>query len=348
MKKWFGFFAFFLLFVSCSSVVVPNYIVDYSDKGREERRLEEERLAAEREERKKIRLQEDEESRSSMPHYIAKKEFTVDRDKCIRIVQISDFHSSMYGNNEDSLIQKIKDAEPDLIVLTGSIFDFKTSFARPVMNVRYLLEGIKDIAPFYYVSGDTEFYSYHEEEFNHLITDNGGIIIEGNAEVLTVPLGKIIVAGLPDPYIDLSIEERSKGKDNKEKYRERIAAVKTQTEALQKRSEAGGEKVRMTLLLAHRPEYIDDYKAAGCFDLVLSGHTNGGLWRFGNVMKGLYAKHQGFFPKYVGGVYEFFEEEKPSALVISRGLSYQKLTLPRVGTNPELVIIDVVPHESRF
>jgi predicted MPP superfamily phosphohydrolase len=65
-------------------------------------------------------------------------------------------------------------------------------------------------------------------------------------------------------------------------------------------------------------------------------------------MKGLYAKHQGFFPKYVGGVYEFFDEEKPSAMVVSRGLSYQKLSLPRIGTNPELVVIDVVPHESRF
>ena len=130
MKKWFGFFAFFLLFVSCSSVVVPNYIVDYSDKGREERRLEEERLAAEREERKKIRLQEDEESRSSMPHYIAKKEFTVERDKCIRIVQISDFHSAMFGSNEDTLIQKIKDASPDLIVLTGDIFDFAVAHLR--------------------------------------------------------------------------------------------------------------------------------------------------------------------------------------------------------------------------
>ncbi len=347
MKKFVLIFAICAAFISCSSVVVPNYIVDYSDGGREKRRAEEARIEAEKQEKKKIKLNnsEEEQGTADLPTgYVKKVVPTVDRDKCVRIVLISDFNSNMFGEKEDTLIAKIKDAKPDLIVLTGNIFNFKTSFARPVVNVRYLIEGIKGIAPFYYVTGDTEFYSYHEDEFNHIITDNGGVLIEGKAQVLEVPLGKIIVSGLPGPYIDLTIEERQTGKDDKEKYRERIQNLKAEVEKVQK--PAG--KVLFTALLAHRPEYIEDYKAAGCFDLILSGHTNGGLWKFGNVMKGLYAKHQGFFPKYSGGVYEFFDEEKPSAMVISRGLSYQKLSLPRVGTNPELVVIDVVPHESRF
>ncbi|MBQ7539260.1 MAG: hypothetical protein IJT42_09870 [Treponema sp.] len=346
MKKCILLFTALLTLASCSSVVVPNYIVDYSDEGHEKRLSEEARIAEQKKAKKQIKMEstngEGEEAEPSS--YVKKYVPTVERDKCVRIVLISDFNSNMFGEKENSLIEKIRQAQPDLIVLTGNIFNFKTSYARPVVNVRYLIEGIKDIAPFYYVSGDTEFYSYHEGEFNHIITDNGGVVLEGKAETLNLPLGKVIVAGLPDPYIDLSIEERQKGKDDKEKYRARIDALKTETERVQK---AAG-KVLFTALLAHRPEYIDDYKAAGCFDLVLSGHTNGGLWKFGNVMKGLYAKHQGFFPKYVGGVYEFFDEERPSAMVVSRGLSYQKLSLPRIGTNPELVVIDVVPHESRF
>lgn len=349
MKKFVVFTLMLALFASCSSVVVPNYIVDYSDKGREERRLEEERIAAEKAEKRKARMQGySDEGESDVSQYIAKKEIKVDRDKCIRIVQISDFHSAMFGSNEDTLIQKIKDASPDLIVLTGDIFDFETKYARPVEHVRYLIDGIKDIAPFYYVSGNHEFYAYHEEEFNYIITDRGGIVIEGKALALTVPLGKIILAGLPDPFIDLSIEERRKAKDNKEKYLERISALKSETEALKQKMALAGEKVLCTVLLAHRPEYIDDYKKAGCFDLVLSGHTHGGLWKFGKIIKGVYAPNQGFFPKYAGGLYEFFDEEKPSALVISRGLSYQKPAIPRIGNNPELVVIDIVPHESRF
>lgn len=354
MKKFVLIFAICAAFISCSSVVVPNYKVDYSDEGRENRRIYEEQVAELKKSRQKVKLTENyddsgnvinggeiQEEEEKMPE---KSLLEVSREKVVRIVHISDFHSSSYGINNDTLIKKIQDAKPDLIVLTGDIFDFKTSFARPVQNVRYLIDGIKDIAPFYYVSGDTEFYSYHECEFNHLITDNGGIILEGKAVELSVPLGKIILAGLPDPYIDMTIDERSHNLENREKYLERIENLKVETENLQKKS----GKVLFTALLAHRPEYIDEYKAAGCFDLVLSGHTNGGIWKFGDFMKGLYAKNQGFFPKYAGGLYEFFDEPKPSALVISRGLSYQKLSLPRVGTNPELVVIDVVPHESRF
>lgn len=345
MKKFSVLFALAAIFVSCSSVVVPNYIVDYSDAGKEERRLEEERIAAEKEARRKARMEGHYEEGNG---YVAKKEITVDREKSIRIVLISDFHSAMFGSNEDTLIQKIKEAKPDLIALTGDIFDFQTKSYRPVQHVQYLIEGIKDVAPFFYVSGNHEFYAYHNEEFNYLITDNGGVVIEGKAQKVSLPLGDVIVAGIPDPFIDLNYEERKKGKDNPEKYLERIENLKIVTETAQKNAAAAGSKILCTILLAHRPEYIEDYKKAGCFDLVLSGHTHGGQWRFGKIVKGMYAPNQGFFPKYVGGLYEFFEDEKPSAMVISRGLSYQKPAFPRIGNSPELVIIDVVPHESRF
>ena len=44
--------------------------------------------------------------------------------KTIRIVQISDFHSNDFGKNESQLIEKVRDASPDIIFLTGDIFDF--------------------------------------------------------------------------------------------------------------------------------------------------------------------------------------------------------------------------------
>ena len=44
--------------------------------------------------------------------------------KTIRIVQISDFHSNDFGKNESRLIEKVRAASPDIIFLTGDIFDF--------------------------------------------------------------------------------------------------------------------------------------------------------------------------------------------------------------------------------
>ena len=355
MKKVIILLAILVNLVSCSTLTAPNLIVDYSDEGREKRRQEEERIAALKEARKKIKLNSDSEDAEAVsPTHssvgiLTMEKPKVDRDKCIRIVHISDLHSSIYGKEQENLIKKIKEAEPDLIVLTGNIFDFKTSYDRPIKHVRYLLQGIKGLAPIYYVSGNTEYYYYHENEFAYLVTDVGGKIIEEKAEVISLPLGKIIVSGIADPFFDLTPDERLKSKYSTKKYLERLEELKVKTEKVQAEAKAAGDKILFTLLLAHRPEFIEDYKKAACFDLILSGHTNGGLWRFGSVIKGLYAEGQGFFPKYAGGVYEFFDEEHPSAMVVSRGLSYQKLPTPRFGNNePELGVIDIVPHESRF
>jgi len=72
------------------------------------------------------------------------------------------------------------------------------------------------------------------------------------------------------------------------------------------------------------------------FDLVLSGHSHGGQIRIPFLLNGLYAPHQGFFPKYAGGVYEF----ENYTLVVSRGV-YFNLFLPRIFNPPEIVVVDI-------
>lgn len=52
--------------------------------------------------------------------------------KTIRIVQISDFHSNDFGKNENRLIEKVRAASPDIIFLTGDIFDFDMKGIKPV------------------------------------------------------------------------------------------------------------------------------------------------------------------------------------------------------------------------
>ena len=46
--------------------------------------------------------------------------------KKVCIVQISDLHSCSYGKNMKNLINAVDAAEPDIIVLTGDIFDNRT------------------------------------------------------------------------------------------------------------------------------------------------------------------------------------------------------------------------------
>lgn len=72
-----------------------------------------------------------------------------------------------------------------------------------------------------------------------------------------------------------------------------------------------GESDRYTILLSHRPELFDVY-VENNIDLVLSGHTHGGQFRL-PVFGGIVAPNQGFFPKYLDGVYE----KKQTKMVVS-------------------------------
>lgn len=88
------------------------------------------------------------------------------------------------------------------------------------------------------------------------------------------------------------------------------------------------------LLLDHHPENYDPYTKQRNIDLILSGHNHGGQIRlFG---KGLYARNQGFFPKYDGGIYD-------NRLVVSRGLA-NTLPIPRLWNPTELVYVELVSN----
>ena len=87
-----------------------------------------------------------------------------------------------------------------------------------------------------------------------------------------------------------------------------------------------------TILLAHRPEKIDEYAKWG-IDLVLSGHAHGGQIRIPGI-GGVYAPGQGFFPKYTSGEYAV----GGTTMIVSRGLGNSVLPL-RVNDRPEVVIV---------
>ena len=74
------------------------------------------------------------------------------------------------------------------------------------------------------------------------------------------------------------------------------------------------------------------------FDLTLCGHAHGGQVRIPLLLNGLYAPHQGWFPKYAGGNYSF---DNGSHVIVSRGLMIDNL--PRVFDPPELVIVNITP-----
>jgi len=227
----------------------------------------------------------------------------------IRIVQISDLHNTIYKNNQQELIDKIKSTNPDVIVLTGDIGDDH----EPILGTKLLLEGIKDIAPIYYVIGNHEYWAHNTDEILDIIRSYSVDILDEKTIELNINGQKIMLSGINDPDV--------------ERYTTRAYDLSFLYNL---------NKNYFNILLAHRPERIKEYTKYN-IDLVLSGHTHGGQMAIPFLINGLYAPNQGFFPKYAGGLY-IVDNVK---MIISRGLAYNP-RLPRFYNRPEIVVIDLI------
>jgi predicted MPP superfamily phosphohydrolase len=239
----------------------------------------------------------------------------------IRIVLISDLHNTIHGENQTTLIQKIKEQDPDLILLSGDIFDDIV----PIFGTELLLAGIAGVAPMYYVTGNHEYLSRNMSTIRLTLTSYGVSILSDSYVRLEVNGNEIIIAGVEDP-------------DKKLFGSPEYDQISSMRKAFTELNEASSFKI----LIAHRPENIKHYREYS-FDLVVSGHAHGGQVRIPYLINGLYAPNQGIFPKYAGGLY------KHGSLthIVSRGLSIDPM-LPRICNPPELVIIDVKSRVQKF
>ena len=203
----------------------------------------------------------------------------------VRIALITDLHSCRYGEKESGLLEAIYEQAPDVVLLGGDIFDDE----RPDTESEYLLAGLKDHFPCYYVTGNHECWASPEAHRvkMELIEKYGIKRLRGDAEILTLNGNKIRICGVDDP--DLSFVRAAYSEEDYDTYYRQLPGLKEET----------ADDI-FTVLLVHRPENYADYQKYG-FDLVLSGHAHGGQWRIPGILNGLYAPSQGLFPKYAGG-----------------------------------------------
>lgn len=233
------------------------------------------------------------------------------------IAQVSDLHNAEFGGGNRELLAILEEAEPDLIAITGDLIDSRRTDPAPALA---FLEGAVELAPVCYVTGNHEFRAYDAyQDLKSQMEELGVIVLENEAVVLeAVPLR---VIGLDDP----SFGVRSDPSATPEQILQgALTALAPQ---------AGEEDLR-TVLLAHRPEYVELYAQHGA-DLVLSGHAHGGQVRLPGV-GGLYAPGQGFLPAYTSGLYQIGE----TSLVVSRGLGNSLFPL-RVNNRPEVVLVEL-------
>ena len=230
-----------------------------------------------------------------------------------RIAQVSDLHNAEFGDRNQRLLEMLREAEPDMIAITGDLIDSrKTNIA---VALAFAEEAVK-FAPCYYVSGNHE---ARVSEYQELKTglEAAGVTVLDDAQVKIEVSGEsITVIGVNDPSFHAD-------------YLTSDAAVMDR-----KLSELSSEDASFTILLSHRPELFDTY-AAHDMDLVLTGHAHGGQFRL-PLIGGLIAPNQGLFPKYDDGLYS----EGNTNMIVSRGLGNSIIPF-RFNNRPEVVLIEL-------
>ena len=114
-----------------------------------------------------------------------------------RIVQISDLHNAKFGKNNQKLVDRIRECEPDMIVLTGDLVDSNhTNVDRAVQFV----DEIVKICPVYYVTGNHEYW-LEASEYDELMSglaDAGVVILDDQVVEISRGDAKFRLVGLDD------------------------------------------------------------------------------------------------------------------------------------------------------
>lgn len=217
------------------------------------------------------------------------------------IVQISDLHLKNFGSHQSSLISAIEECRPDVIVMTGDIVDEDHSDLTPLSD---LLEGIYQLAPVYFVSGNHDLMpeaSSQYEQMQDLFREYGVIDLDDQNAFIQIGASKICFTG--------------------SKWRSKYVSDYL----------SDADQDYFNILLYHGSDYFPSLASFG-YDLILSGHAHGGIVRL-PFIGGVFGNNGELFPEYDAGVFSL----EQSTLISSRGLGDSHI--PRFYNRPELVCI---------
>ncbi|MHC2836662.1 metallophosphoesterase [Bacillus sp. F9_6S_D1_P_5] len=234
--------------------------------------------------------------------------------KGFKILQISDLHNKKFSNNQETLIQKVKGENPDVIVITGDLIDSKSYDAEVSME---LIRELVMEYPIYFVTGNHEKWSGKYNDLEKELKKHHVTILRNEHVTIHKGKQKINLLGIDDPAFVAG--NRDEGNIVKDEILKAKFEMKPDT---------------YNVLLSHRPEFLAEY-ANEKIDLVLSGHAHGGQVRL-PFIGGLVAPNQGLFPTYTAGLYE----KQNTSMVVSRGLGNSVIP-QRIFNRPELVVVQL-------
>jgi predicted MPP superfamily phosphohydrolase len=238
-----------------------------------------------------------------------------------RLVLLSDLHNMEYGVGNRDLLAAIREAEPDFIVVAGDMLTATRGHSfEPAIE---LLTALAKEYPVYYGNGNHELrIGLYPEQYD-------GMAAAYEAALSQIPLKRLLNEQVYLPELNVAIY----GLDLARPYYRRVG-INVLPEDYLTKALGQPDPDRVNLLIAHNPEYFDDYGRWGA-DMVVAGHVHGGIMRLPGL-GGVISPRLKLFPQYDGGVFN----EGRSTMYLSRGLGTH--TLPVRIFNPgELIVIEL-------
>lgn len=241
-------------------------------------------------------------------------DFTLQSEKvqsAVRLGVISDLHGKTFGDNNDVLLKKIRNENPQIILAVGDMISKDCFEQEDIQHLADFVCALQEIAPVYYVLGNHEQTNPRLSDIKSVIADAGAVLLEDEYRDINIGSAKIRLGGISyyrfwDTEANAYLEDFT----NTDTYK---------------------------VLMCHFPEFyqwgIKDYP----IDLTVSGHTHGGMIKL-PLIGPLYAPEQSWFPEYGAGLYE----EENGILTVTTGLGSSPSYLPRLFNRPEIMIIDLV------
>jgi predicted MPP superfamily phosphohydrolase len=239
----------------------------------------------------------------------------------VTFVVLADLHNNSFGKDNDILIYKIIEINPDFIIIAGDMIVGKKNNNYEIAYS--VLSKLASKYPIYYGFGnheqkvmaegkhyDQQFYDYLQE-----LKKIGIIILDNNSITISKKNEKIAITGLL-----LGPEYFKKFRHNKieRNYLQNLVGIPSNQ--------------CYNILIAHNPVYFKNYLDWGA-DLIVSGHLHGGIVRLPKV-GGMISPQYKIFPPYDAGRFD----EKGKTMLVSRGLGTHTIKI-RVCNPPDLMTV---------
>ncbi len=235
----------------------------------------------------------------------------------VELVFLSDLHSDSFGSSNSSLIDEVSDVKPDVICVLGDMLD-ADSDTEDVAILQYLLEKLSNIAPTFFVYGNHDL-TYERRtgiDLKYAVELSGAVFLNNSYVDLQIGDTQLRIGGMYD--YAFKHHETDEEWESSERY---CFLNDFQSTDLLK------------VLLCHRSDSMvfNDAYLDWDIDVILSGHTHGGIVRV-PFKGGLIVTDQGYFYEYDYGRFQLDD----TTLFITSGLDGYKW-MPRFFNPPEIV-----------